>query len=348
MRFLRTLGQASLAALLVLATRGSMPAQADTVLYLAHTQQQDDSFALMPVMATTFQHEVTQASGGALRIEIFPDGWLGGNRDTASLVNDNVIQVGIVTAGGISGIYPEIAVPEIPFAFDSTDIAEAVLDGPFGHRIAEDIARRSNLVTVGFGDSGGFFILTNSVREIRLPQDVQHLKLRTIPGFGAMDAMIMALGATPVKISSREESSALASGQADGQMNTISATLSARFDDVQPYATLGSFLYAPMVWIVNKQALAALTPEQRDIVTQAAKAGIKAGRQAARNLDRSERGLPTLRKRLTLHVATAEERAAFKAALQPAAKAYITKTFGATGTDLVDALFQAIAEAEHR
>ena len=342
----RLAGMTALAAVLLLAPSGVNRAQADTVLYLAHTQQQDDPFALMPIMAAAFQRIVAQASGGTLRVEIFPNGWLGGNRDAASLVNNNIIQTAIVTAGGIAGLYPEIAVPEIPFAFDSTEIAEAVLDGPFGHRMADDIARRSHLVTLGFGDSGGFFVLTNSVRPIQTPQDVQGLKLRTIPGFGAMDAMIAALGATPIKISSREEANALASGLADGQMNTISAILAARFDDVQQYATLTSFLYAPMVWVMNEQALAALTPEQQSIVAMAARAGIQAGRQAARALEHSERGLPALHKRLTIHIASPEERAAFKAALERPAKDYITKTFGAEGTDLVDALFQAIAEAK--
>lgn len=347
MGLLRTLGRVSLAMALGLALAAApSPALADTVLYLAHAQKQDDPYALMPVMAATFQRELARASNGALRVEIFPNGWLGGNRDTVGLVNDNVVQTAIVTAGGISGVYPQIAVPEIPFAFDSAAVAEAVLDGPFGRRMAGEIAGKSNLVTLGFGDSGGFYALTNAAREIRLPQDVRQLRLRTIPGFGAMDAMIAALGATPVKVSSRDEATALASGVVDGQMNTVSYVLASRYDEVQKYVTLASFMYAPLVWVINKQTLAALSPEQRAMVTAAAEAGIAAGRQATRALDQSDRGLPALRKRMSVHLATAEERTAFKAAMQPAAKDYIARTFGAEGSGLVDTLFQGIAEAE--
>ena len=335
-----------LAALVVLGMGLPAAAAAERQIVLAHAQRQDPRNDPAAAMAQTFKTALETATGGSLSVEIFADGQLGGNRDMAKLVEKGVIQSAIVTVGGIAPFYPLIAVTQIPFAIDTPATAYAVFDGPFGQRLAEEIGRRTGLHVLGFGDAGGFFVLTNSKRPIRSPDDLKGLKIRTIPGFAVLDTMIAGLGATPVRVSSREEFTSLTAGIIDGQMNSVPVIVARRYDEVQRYLTLTNHAYAPYVWVIDKRFFEGLGPDERAVVERAAREAIAAGRDLARRIEASERGLPALEQRMQVHVPTAEQRRAFQATAQPKVTEYIAATFGDEGVRLMEAFFAAAKDAQ--
>lgn len=314
-------------------------------IFLAHGEPQDAAADPAAAMAASFRQRVQDASGGALRIEVFPDGQLGGNRDMARLVSRGVIQSAIVTVGAMARLYPPIIVTEMPFAFDTLAQAHAVFDGPFGRWLAADMAAHTGMVVLGFGDVGGFFVLTNSRREIRSPADLAGIKLRTIPGFPVLDAVIQGLGANPVKVSSREELQALSTRLIDGQINPSTITLSRRYDTVQSFATITNLLYAPYIWLFNRDAFATLSLAEQTLITTAAREAIEAGRTLSNTLDASGQGILGLERRLQVYRPTAEERKAFKTASQERVKAFISETMGSEGQALIESFVKAIEEA---
>lgn len=329
--------------LLVAASAGAAET-APVTIHLAHTQLQDPSLDSAAAMAAAFKREVEARTQGAVIVAIFPEGQLGGNRDLTKLVDSGVVQSAMVTVGGLAARYPLIAVTQMPFALNSREAATKVFDGPFGIALAADIEQRAGLAVLGFGDSGGFHILTNSRRPVHGPKDVDGLKLRTIPGLDTLNAMIKGMGGVPVKTSSREEFTALASGVIDGQMNPAPVIVTRRYDDVQRYATITNHLYAPYIWLFNASALAALPPEHQQTVREAARQAILAGREAVTALENSARGLPALRRRMDVTDLTEAERAEFRAATQPAVADAIARSLGEDGTRLLQA-FQAAAAA---
>jgi tripartite ATP-independent transporter DctP family solute receptor len=336
------------AALLGICAALVSPAEADdkpTVkqFFLAHTQRQDPATVPAAAMAAEFKRQVEERTAGRVKVGIFPSGQLGGNRDMARLVGSNIVQSAFVTVGGVAPLYPSIAVIQMPFVLPTAAVAYRVFDGPFGQHLAKDMEQRTGLTVLGFGDGGGFFAITNNRHPVHSPRDMQGLKIRTIPGFKPLDAMIRSLGATPVEVSSREEFTALASGVVDGQMNPPVTVLANRYDDVQKFVTLTAHLYAPVVWICNHDALAGLEPADQDAVRQSAALALAAGRGVARALEASERGLPALQRRMEVTVPTPAERQAFKAASQPAVAEAIAKMLGDDGSKLL-AEFMAAAK----
>jgi tripartite ATP-independent transporter DctP family solute receptor len=311
-------------------------------IFLAHTQPQNAASDPIAAMAVEFQHQVKERTQGRVTVGIFPAGQLGGNRDMVRLVSRNVVQSSFVTVGGIAPLCPSIAVIEMPFALPSEEVAYRVFDGPFGQKLAGVIEQKTGLAVLGFGDGGGFFAITNSRRPIHAPSDMQGLKIRTVPGFEPLEAMISSLGAKPVAVSSREEATALASGVVDGQMSPPVAVLANRFDDVQKYITLTDHLYTPTVWIFNRDALNGLSAEDQTAVRQAATAALAVGRRVAHDV--AEKQLPVLRRRMEVIEPTPSELAAFKAATQPAVAAVVAKSLGEEGTQLL-AAFLAAAKA---
>lgn len=316
-------------------------------IFLAHTQHQDSGTVPAAAMAAEFKRQVESLSHGRLKVGIFPAGQLGGNRDMAHLVAKNVVQTAFVTVGGIAPLYPPITVTQIPFALSSAAAADAVFDGPFGRHLAEDIERRIGLMVLGYGDGGGFSALTNSKRSIHTPKDMRGLKIRTIPGFKPLETMIHGLGAVPVAVSSREEFTALGSGVIDGQMNPPLTILANRFDEVQTYATLTGHLYAPLIWVYNRDAFAGLDPAEQAAVRQAAASALTVGRSVARAIEASSRGLPALYRRMTVTTLTPAERQEFRAATQPAVTETVRRSLDEDGAALL-AEFLTAAGAEDR
>ncbi|ARJ67782.1 hypothetical protein WV31_20045 [Magnetospirillum sp. ME-1] len=329
-----------LAALPVRAAEGDKPAPPREI-FLAHTQAQKSSANPTAAMAAEFKRQVERLTEGRVKVGIFPAGQLGGNRELARLIGDNVVQTGFVTIGGVVPVYPPLAVTQIPFAFASQEAAQAAFDGPFGRLLGEGIERRTGMMVLGYGDSGGMTALTNARRPIHRPEDMHGLKFRVIPGFKSQDTMIRSLGAVPVAISSREELSALAAGVADGQMNTPLAILAGRFDEVQKYATLTEHLYAPPLWLFNRKAFDALAPDEQQAVRRAADAALAAGRTLARDIEGSERGISALYRRMAVTRLSAEERDAFRRVVQPAIIAEVQADLDDEGRALMDAFLKA-------
>lgn len=310
-------------------------------IFLAHAQRQDPQTDTAAAVADEFRRQVDTLSQGRIKIEILAEGVVGGNRDTTALVEKGVIHSALVTVGGVTPIHPPMAVIQTPFAFDSLDQAHRVLDGPFGRRLGDDLAARTRLRLFGFVDPGGFHVLTNSARPVRNPADMKGLRIRAIPGSKPLEAMIAGAGAAPVKVSSREELSALSSRAIDGQMNPAPAVLARGLDTAQRYATLTNHLYAPYLWVFNKQAFDALPPEDAQLLTKAAQAALARGHTQALALWDSPRGVPGLKKRLDVYTPSPAERAAFAAAMGPPTEKAIAAEIGEGGTEWLRAFREA-------
>lgn len=318
---------------LMLLVLAALPATAaKTVrIFLAHAQRHEPEADTAAAAAEEFRQQVGTLSQGRLKVEILAEGVTGGNRDTTALVEKGVIHSALVTLGGVSPVYRPLSLLQIPYSFTSLEQAARVLDGPFGRRLGDDMAARTRLRLMGFVGPAGFHILTNSDRPVHDPDDMWGLRLRAIPGSKPLEAMIRAVGASPVRVSSREELAALATGVADGQMSPPAVVMVRGFDRVQRFATLTEHLYVPYVWVFNQAAFAALPPADAAIITQAVAAAKARAHTLALQLQASELGRGGLSKRMILAVPDAAGRAAFKRALRPPVEEAVVKEIGADG-----------------
>lgn len=321
-----------LASVLVLVL-AALPAVAAEPLriFLAHAQRHDPDGDTAAAAAEEFRRQVTELSQGRMKVEILAEGVTGGNRDTTALVEKGVIQSALATLGGVTPVYRPLSVVQLPFAFSSLGQADAVLEGPFGRRLADDMAARTKLRLLGFVNPAGFHILTNSDRPVRDPDEMWGLRLRAIPGSKPLEAMIRAVGASPVRVSSREELAALATGVVDGQMNPPAVVMARGFDRVQRFATMTDHLYVPYVWVFNKAALDAMAPADADIVMRAVRAAKAHAHALAMAMNASGRSRAGLGKRMVVYTPDAAARAAFRQALRPPVESAIVEEIGVDG-----------------
>lgn len=340
--FLKAAMVALTAVFFVLALNG--PALAAKTIKLHHLNKDDPFDNPTGAMATVFKSLVEAGTNGSVTVQTFPNGQLGKDAEVLQQVKAGVIESGIHSVGGFASAYPLIGVLDIPFAFPNISVTYAVFDGPFGETLAADIEKKTGMHVLGFGDSGGFFHLTNSKRPIRNPKDMDGLKIRTM-GLDTHKTIISALGGQPAAISWSEVYTALQTGVADGQMNPIPIIAFAKFDEVQQYLTLSGHLFAPYVWVINQAFWDSLTDSEKEVVNYAAKSAIVAGRGMGRVIEASERGLPALSKNMKVNALSAEEKAQFKAIAMPQVRELIIEKFGDEGEKMMQAFLEAVASA---
>jgi tripartite ATP-independent transporter DctP family solute receptor len=316
-------------------------AAAEKTIKLHHLNKDDPFDNPTGAMATVFKSLVEAGTNGSVLVQTFPNGQLGKDAEVLQQVKAGVIQSGIHSVGGFASGYPLIGVLDIPFAFPNISATYPVFDGSFGQKLAADINKKTGMHVLGFGDSGGFFHLTNSKRAVQTPNDMKGLKIRTM-GLDTHKAIISALGGQPAAIAWSEVYTALQTGVADGQMNPIPIIAFAKFDEVQGYLTLSGHLFAPYVWVMNQKFWDSLTLGEKSVVTYAAKSAIVAGRGMGRVIEASDRGLPALSKRMKVNALTAEQKAKFQQMAMPAVKKLILEKFGAEGEDMLNAFLDAI------
>ena len=128
------------------------------------------------------------------------------------------------------------------------------------------------MIGLCFYDSGARSFY-NTRRPIVTPADMRGLKLR-VPASDVYVAMVNALGANAVPIPFGEVYQALAQGVIDGAENNWPSFESARHYEVARYFSLTQHLLTPEMLVMSKASWENLSPPDRALVREAAKASV--------------------------------------------------------------------------
>lgn len=319
---------------------------ADATMRIAHGGPADPFRSNTSAMAAVFKSLVESATNGDLLVELYPSGQLGRDTEQLDQVRSGLVESTMASAGATALHYPLVAVFDLPFAFPNIEIASKVIDkdSPFGKKFVADLEEKTGLKTLGLIDSGGFFAFANSRRPIKTVEDMDGLAIRTMT-LPSHQALISALGAKPVPLSSAEVYTALQTGTVDGAMNPIPVMSYERYNEVQDYLSLSNHVITPTIWVINRDFYEGLSDEHRKVVDWAADVAADAGRGINRIIEASDAGLPHLTAQMEVNAIPPEELERFAEATQPAVRALITEEYGEEGAEMLKALLDNI-EAE--
>ncbi len=235
-------------------------ASAATVIKLGHgaNEQYHMHRALL-----RFEELVEQGSNGELDVQIFPSSQMGPDREMIEGVQTGVLEMAVPPSSFFAGWDPAFAVIELPYMYASKDIALDVLHGEAG---ANMLNRLENQGLVGLGWlENGVRHVTNNVRPIVTPEDLEGVKLRTMK-VPAHVATFTALGANPTPMNFGEVYSALQQGVIDGQENPIALIDSQRFYEVQKHVSLTGHVFAVYAPVISKSFFDSLSAEHQKLV----------------------------------------------------------------------------------
>jgi len=319
------------------------PAHAATQQYLikfAHVDPADVYTSKKHAQGIAFKTLVESKSGGRIKVEIYPAGQLGSEREVLEQTRGGVIQMTSTGDGPVPGHFKEIMVLGIPYLFKSEPIAWAVFDGPFGREISEAMRVKTGLRILAYGETG-FRNFTNSKHPIKSPEDVKGLKFRVMDNPMHIQ-MVKLMGGYPTPIDWKEVYGALQTKVVDGQENPVSVLIYGKLYEVQKYLTLDGHLYTVDFIFINDKFYTGLPKDLQKILKDSA---IMAG-TVSRGIQQlsSCTGIDTIKsKGMEIYSPTAEDLVKFRKVVQEPITEMIRKE---VGKEWVDKLLKAVSNAE--
>ena len=178
---------------------------------------------------------VEEYTEGRVVIEVFPNNMLGTSGERLQGLRDGTVAITSNSVGFFASFNPIIGIFESPYLFISDEHQYRVFQGEVGHQI-NDLLHDYGFFVFSWLEVGARHI-TNSVRPIHTPDDLQGLLLRVPDTRASIDA-ITALGAAATPMPFAEVYMALQQGVVDGQENPLANIYNGRLYEVQDYVSL--------------------------------------------------------------------------------------------------------------
>lgn len=215
-----------------------------------------------------FARIVEEKTDGRIKIEVYPNEQLGDEKAVTEQVQFGAIDFARVSISPVTEFEPSLAVLMLPYIYRDKDHMFAVVDGPIGDEILENLEESSDIIGLCWFDAGSrnFY---NSKREVKTPDDMKGLKIRVQETELMMD-LVSALGASPVSMGFAEVYSALQTGVVDGAENNWSSYDTTNHYEVAKYFTVDEHTRVPELIITSKKVMESLSEEDQKIIREAA------------------------------------------------------------------------------
>ena len=235
-----------------------------TVIRLGHIGFPDSPF---DHGARHFKELVETRFPGRVEIRIFGTGQLGEDKEMLEGLRLGTLEMH-VPSSVMHSVAPEFGIFDLPFLIEDRAHFERIAAGEIGRGLEETLRQDHGLTLLAFWENG-FRVITNNVRPVVTPSDLQGIRLRT-PKDPERVRLFETLGASPASMSFGEVFSALRQGVVDGQENPLAQLTAARLHEVQSYLSLSNHVYTPAYPVVQTAWLEALPEDLQSGLRQAA------------------------------------------------------------------------------
>ncbi len=209
---------------------------------------------------------LAEKSGGKMRIDIYPSGQLGAERELIELLQIGSLAITKVSASPMESFVPEMKLFSIPYVFRSEDHLWSVLNGPIGKRIllaGQDYYLRG----LCYYDAGSRSFYTKD-KPIQSPAELAGLKIRVQKSQTSVK-MIQALGGAATPISWGELYTALQQGVVDGAENNPPSFYLSKHYEVCKYYSLDEHTSVPDLLLMSTHVWNSLTDQQQSWLQEA-------------------------------------------------------------------------------
>lgn len=225
---------------------------------------------------------VEERTDGRMKVEVYPNASLYGDREAIEALQMNAIQLAAPSFSKFTGFVPELQIFDLPFLFNDSEHLHKVLDGEVGQKILELVSQKG-LVGLAYWDNG-FKQISDKQRPLVKPSDAEGLKFR-IMSSKVLEEQFKVIGANPQVLPFSEVYSALQQGVVDGQENTLSNIYTKKFHEVQNYLTISNHGYLGYLLVTNKIFMNKLPDDLKEIFLGAVKDATEYAREIAKEVN---------------------------------------------------------------
>ena len=202
---------------------------------------------------------IQQASGGSIKVSVFPSEQLGKAFDHYDMARDGIADVTYVNPGYQPGRFPIIAAGQIPFIFSDGKKGSQALNEWY-KKYAETEMKDTKVCFAFIHDPGS----VHSRKKIVMPSDINGMKIR--PAQSTIGEMVKQFGGTNVQASAPESRDALERGVAEAIFFPWGSIFLFGIDKVVKYH-IDEPLYATVfTYNINLKAYNGMSAAQKKVI----------------------------------------------------------------------------------
>jgi tripartite ATP-independent transporter DctP family solute receptor len=243
-----------------------------------------DTHPDMVTMKKVFAPQVEKESKGRIKVELYPNAQLGGDRELCEGVQMGTIQMALPASSALAGFDKRIQVLDLPYLFTSREAAFEALDGELGQKLNEYMLAKG-FMNLGYQENGMRHV-TNNKKPVKSPADLKGVKIRTMENPMHL-AYFKELGANPTPMSWGELYTALQQGTVDAQENPYAMISDGKFYEVQKFVSETGHVFSVTMLISNKKFMEKLPEDLRKIVVKASHDFALAQRKAIAEMEKT-------------------------------------------------------------
>jgi len=256
------------AALVIIAGAGACliaaPAVAQTEIKLGHVGEPG---SLFQKSADEFAKRANAKLAGKAKVIVYGSSQLGGDKEMIQKLKLGTLDMALPSTVmssevDIAGIF------EMPYIVKDRAHMGRIEKEVFWPMIEPAIEKKGLKVLAVW--ENGVRHITNNKRPIKLPADLQGIKLRVPEGKWRVK-MFQAYGANPSPMKFSELFTALQTGVMDGEENPLTQIYSAKLQEVQKYLSLSGHVYTPAYLTVGTKHWETLPADIRKTLEDTAK-----------------------------------------------------------------------------
>jgi tripartite ATP-independent transporter DctP family solute receptor len=241
------------------------PALAQTELKFGHVGEPGSLFARS---ADEFARRANERLGSKAKVVVFGSSQLGGDKELLQKLKLGTVDFALPSTV-MSSESDLFGVFEMPYLVKDRKHMQAIEKEVFWPRLAPE-AEKKGLKILAVWENG-YRHITNNRRPIKVPADLQGIKLRVPEGKWRVK-MFQTYGANPSPMKFSEVFTALQTGVMDGQENPFSQIYSAKFQEVQKFLSLTGHVYTPAYITAGLKKWNGLPADVRKVLEDTAKA----------------------------------------------------------------------------
>ncbi len=230
------------------------------------------------IYAQKFADEVSRLSDGKMKIQVYPNSTIGGDRELLETCKDGDIPFVVQNTAPQVTFLPDTAIFDMPCVFDTIEEVRECVDGQEFYSLMEQVYLKGGYRLLGYADQGFRVMSTN--KKIEKFGDFKGQKIRTMENSFHMDFWKM-LKANPTPMTFSEVYIGLQQGTIDAQENPYEVIVSSKLYEQQDYVVETNHLPHLISLIVSDDFYQELTKEQQEIIDEAAKLAKEEARQAS-------------------------------------------------------------------
>jgi len=230
------------------------------------------------IYAEKFAEEVDRLSGGSIKIQVYANSTLGGDRELLESCKDGDIPFVVQNTAPQVTFMPDLAIFDVPCAFENLDECRQVLDDQEFSTLISSVYEKGGYQLLGVADQGFRIMSTN--KPVKGINDFKGQKIRTMENPFHL-AFWKSIGANPTPMSFAEVYIGLQQHTIDAQENPYEVIVSNRLYEQQDYVVETNHLPHLITLIMNDEFFKGMPEENQRILKEAAATATEYARQAS-------------------------------------------------------------------